>query len=140
MLKYNSEIQNQREMFNAKQYSVIAQANAKWRQDTTTINTSAANQANMEYAKQVNGLTNRALDQIWQRERDLMGFAFTGAESAMERSLRILLGEQDLEEIRIAIDAKEDANKTAFYSDLLFGTGNSIGDIFGKGGLLGAIV
>ena len=138
--KFNAQLQDQREMFNAKQYSVIAQANAKWRQDTTTINTSAANQANMEYAKQVNGLTNRALDQIWQRERDLMGFAFTGAESAMERSLRILLGEQDLEEIRIAIDAKEDANKTAFYSDLLFGTGNSIGDIFGKGGLLGAIV
>ena len=140
MAKYNSQLQDQREMFNAQQYSVIAQANAKWRQDTTTLNTAAANQANAEYAKNVNGLTVATLDQIWQRERDLMGFAFSGAESAMERSLKILLGEQGLEQIRMQIAANEDAAQTAFYSDLLFGTGNSIGDLFGKDGFLGVAI
>ena len=51
MTKYNSEIQNQREMFNAQQYAVIAQANAKWRQDSTTMNTAAANQSNFVMKK-----------------------------------------------------------------------------------------
>jgi hypothetical protein len=140
MAKYNSQLQDQREMFNAQQYSVIAQANAKWRQDTTTLNTAAANTANSEYAKNVNGLTVATLDQIWQRERDLMGFAFTGAESAMERSLKVLLGEKGLESMRMQIAANEDQAKTAFYSDFLFGTGNSVGDMFGKDGFFGSVI
>ena len=42
--KFNSELQSAREQFNASMYAQIAQANAKWRQDTETINTAAANE------------------------------------------------------------------------------------------------
>jgi len=134
MTKYNSEIQNQREMFNAQQYAVIAQANAKWRQDSTTMNTAAANQSNFEYAKQVNGLSNKVLDQIWQRERDLMQFAVAQSESALERSTRLLLGDKSLEGVREQADAAEGAAKTGFFARMLFG--NKGLNIFGDDGFL----
>ena len=121
MLKYNSEIQNQREMFNAQQYAVIAQANAKWRQDTQTLNTAAANQSNFEYARQVNALTNKAIDQIWQRERDIMGFTFTASESALDRTLKMLLGDKSLEAARIDADKTEGAAKANLFARAFFG-------------------
>ena len=121
MLKYNSEIQNQREMFNAQQYLVIAQANAKWRQDTQTLNTAAANQSNFEYARQINALTNKAIDQIWQRERDIMGFTFTASESALDRTLKMLLGDKSLEAARIDADATEGASKANLFARAFFG-------------------
>ena len=132
--KFNSELQNQREIFNSQMYAQIAQANAKWRQDTTTINNAAVNSSNFQFAKDVNGLTNKAIDEIWQRERDLMSFAFTSSESAMERTTRLLLGDKSLEGIRIQADAQEGVAKTSFFARLLFG--NKGLNIFGEGGLL----
>jgi len=87
--RFNAEVDNQRDQFNAKNSLIIAQSNAQWRQNASTLNTAAANEANMEYAKNVNGLTSTALDQMWQRERDLMSFAFNGAEKAADRAVTI---------------------------------------------------
>ena len=128
MAKYNSEIQNQRELFNAQQYSVIAQANAKWRQDATTMNTAAANQSNFEYAKQVNGLSNKVLDQIWQRERDLMSFGFQGEQAGLDRALSIILGDKTLEAARMEADATSGASKANLFARMIFGAfGKSLG-------------
>lgn len=125
--KFNSELQNQREIFNAQMYAQIAQANAKWRQDTTTINTAAANQSNFEFAKNVNGLTNKAIDQIWQRERDLMSYAFTMSESAKDRTLNILLGDKKLEQVRMELEkADDDAWTEAIFTNA--------GNLLGLGG------
>ena len=121
--KFNSELQNQREIFNAQMYAQIAQANAKWRQDTTTINTAAANQSNFQFAKDVNGLTNKAIDQIWQRERDLMSFAMQSSESAMDRSLQIIMGDKELQMVREKLDAEESAARGSLFTRFLFGSG-----------------
>jgi len=121
--KFNSELQNQREVFNAQMYAQIAQANAKWRQDTTTINTASANQSNFEFAKNVNGLTNKAIDQIWQRERDLMSFAMQSSESAMDRSLQIIMGDKELQMVREKLDAEESAARGSLFTRFLFGSG-----------------
>ena len=120
MAQFNSEIQSQREQFNAKAYAVVAQANAKWRQDSTTMNTAAANQSNFEYAKQVNGLTNKVLDQIWQRERDLMSFSFQGEQSGFDRALSIILGDKSLEASRLAADAEAGAAKSNLLARMIF--------------------
>ena len=112
-------------MFNAQQFSVVAQANAKWRQDLVTMNTAAANQSNFEYAKQVNALTNKSLDQIWQRERDLMSFSMAESESALDRSLRLLLADKDLSAVREQLDAEDQAAKAGLAFRFLFGMGNS---------------
>jgi len=140
LLKFNSEIQNQRELFNAQQRAVIAQANAQWRQDTTTANTAAANQSNFEYAKQVNGLTNKVIDQVWQRERDLMSFSMAESESALDRALKLILADKDLQAAREAIDAQEARDRGSFFARFLFGSSLSgfkglfnLGNIFGAG-------
>ncbi len=133
--KFNAEIQNQRDFFNANNSLVVAQANAKWRQDTTTVNTATQNQANFEFSKQINGLSNKAIDQIWQRERDLMQFAVAQSESALERSTRLLLGDKQLEGIRQQLDTAEAAARTSFFGRMLFGSAGLA--LFGGTGLIG---
>lgn len=102
--QFNKSIEAQREQFNAQNDLVIAQANAQWRQNIATTNTAAQNEANMEFAKTANNLTQRALDQIWQKERDLMSFAFAASESLEERNLQLLLANK-------SIDASKDSAK-----------------------------
>ena len=75
----------------------------------------------MQYTKEVNNLTNKNLDQIWQRERDLMGFAFTASENAADRTMRLVLGDMGLEKLRTELAAVEEGNKQRFLTDLLFG-------------------
>ena len=47
------------------------------------------------------------LDEIWQRERDIMDYSFTQSENAADRALSILLGDKKLEAIREQLDAEE---------------------------------
>jgi len=108
LLEFNAGLQNQREMFNAQNYLVVAQANAQWRQNLATINTAAANESNMDYAQTVNGLTLKTLDEIWQRERDLMDYSFTSSENAADRALSILLGDKQLSAVQQQLDSQED--------------------------------
>ena len=129
VLEFNAALQNQREMFNAQNYLAVAQANAQWRQNINTANTEAQNVANLTYAKEVNGLTQKALDDYWQKERDIMSYAFAQSEGAADRALRILLGEMDLEALRTKLDFAEDNNKAEFWSDLIFGD-MSFSDVF----------
>jgi len=93
LTKFQEELNNQRDMFNARNELVIAQANAQWRQQLTTINTAAQNEANRQDALQANALTQKGLDEIWQRERDLMSYAFASAENAETRRVELLKAE-----------------------------------------------
>ena len=118
--KFNSEMQNQRDQFNATNTLVVAQANAQWRQNISTLNTSAENEANMANAKFENGLTENAINQIWQRERDMMAYAFTAGESLAERNLKIVVADKDLANTRTQLDSQEDAAKSEFMYRFLF--------------------
>ena len=62
------------------------------------------------------------LDEIWQRERDIMSFAFTSDQSAMDRALQIILGDKELEVAREKLSAAEDAADTELAMRFLFGT------------------
>jgi len=108
-------------MFNAQNYLVVAQANAQWRQSINTANTASQNVANLTYAKEVNGLTQKGLDDYWQKERDIMSYIFAQSENSAERAIKILLGEQDLTGIREQLDQKDNASKAAWWSRAFFG-------------------
>jgi len=95
---FNAQVENQRNQFNAQNALVIAQANAQWRQNTQTINTAAQNEANMQAAQTANAFTQSTLDQIWQRERDIMDYAFKGSESSKTRSLDLVLADKKYSE------------------------------------------
>ena len=115
MAQFNQQIRNQREQFNAQNSLVIAQANAQWRQNVTTINTAAQNEANMQYAKDVNGLTSKTLDEIYQRERDIMSMAWKSSESNADRANAILLSQMAADERKEALEAQQ---KAAFWAAL----------------------
>jgi len=91
LVELNAQIRNQREQFNAQNQLIIAQANAQWRQNVTTANNAVVNEANRADALQANGLTQKGLDEIWQKERDLMSFAFLSAESAADRNNQLVM-------------------------------------------------
>lgn len=111
--KFNAELSAQREQFNATNSLVIAQANAQWRQNTTTLNTAAQNDANRDAAASSNALTTKALDEIWQKERDAMAYAFTSTESTKDRALEIMLGDK---RDKLISEQASDAEKTAMTS------------------------
>lgn len=111
--EFNSEIQQQRDLFNAQNGLVIAQANAQWRQNIATINTATQNQSNMDFAKTMNAFTSTNLDAYWQRERDIMSFAFTSAENAADRMASVLLEKMSAESKQAYADAAGQGTLTA---------------------------
>jgi hypothetical protein len=121
MSRFNEEVKQQRDLFNAQNNLVVAQANAQWRQNIATLNTAAQNQSNMEFARTVNALTSTNLDQVWQRERDVMSYAFTQSETAKDRALNILLADKDLDAYREKMAADEENAKYTVGAKLLFG-------------------
>lgn len=135
--KFMATLREQREQFISNNMLIVAQANAKWRQDTATMDTAAQNEANMEAARTANALTTAQLDKIWQRERDLMSFAFTASESGLDRELQILMADRQEDLAKWQQRKQEDNAKsyvlTKLASDVLFGSGD------GDGGLLGGL-
>jgi len=118
MSQFNANVKNQRDQFNATNALVVAQANAQWRQSVATTEFAAEHEANLENAKTANTLTQNALDQIYQRERDLMSFAWKSSESSMDRTLSVLLADKDLESVRMSLDAADEAGKGAIAYDM----------------------
>ena len=125
LLEFNASMQNQREMFNAQNYLAVAQANAQWRQNLATINTAAANESNMVYTQAVNGLTMTSLDEIWQRERDILSMAFQISENNANRANEIVLQ-------KLAADASTDAAKLQADIEASAGAGDFVKEVFLK--------
>ena len=93
MEQFQETMQNMREQFDAQNQLIIAQAATQWRQQLTTVNNAEQNEANRQDAMQANGYTTKAMDEIWQKERDLMHYAFAAAETAAERYQRLIEAE-----------------------------------------------
>jgi len=89
--QFNSEMQQQRDLFNAQNGLVVAQSNAQWRQNIATMNTAALNESYAEFARTINGLTELNMSQIWQRERDIMTYAFQTANNNADRATSIAI-------------------------------------------------
>lgn len=92
--QFNAQMQAQRDQFNAQNSLIIAQANAQWRQTVATTNTAAQHEANMQNASLATGMTSLAMDAYWQRERDLMTFAYQASENSLDRQVQLMLGDQ----------------------------------------------
>ena len=120
MRQFNSEIQQQRDLFNAQNGLVIAQSNAQWRQNIATLNTAAQNQSNAEFAKTLNAMTTLNLDQVWQRERDVMAYTFTAFESDKDRALELMLADKREDLAKMAEKSAETAAAAEFFLKLAF--------------------
>jgi len=119
--QFNAAQRAAREQFNAQNSLIIAQANTKWRQDVATIDTAAQNAANMEDARTANAFTSKTLDELWQRERDLMDYAFKASENMQSRALELVLADKQSAEMNKARKAEEQAALGSIFTQLLFG-------------------
>ena len=108
--KFNAQMESARSQFNAANSLVIAQANAQWRQNATTLDTSAQNAANAATALNMNSMTSQAMDELWQKERDILSYVFTSSESEKDRAVELMLGNKQLD---AAAKAASDAEKGA---------------------------
>ena len=88
--KFNAQMKNQRTEFNSKNALIVSQANAQWRQNIATLDQAAQNDSNMLLAKSQNAFTQSTVDQIWQRERDIMSMAWKSSESESDRIVSII--------------------------------------------------
>jgi len=111
--KFNTEQVNARDQFNTTNSMIIAQANAVWRQSLSTTNMAAQNDANMQDAKIANGFTASVVDQIWQRERDLMSFAWKSSESYQDRLNNILTAQMGVDASASAAATQASASKSS---------------------------
>ena len=119
--RFNAQLEAAREQFNANSSLVIAQANAQWRQNIATLNTAAQNEANLENARTMNTLTAKALDQVWQKERDTLAYAFTAIESEKDRAVELLMADKREDLVKYEVGQAEKAAKTEAIVRLLFG-------------------
>jgi hypothetical protein len=123
--KFNATMRAQTDQFNTQNSLVVSQANAAWRQNIATTDTAAQNMANLDYTKNVNAVTGASLDQIWQRERDLMDFAFTSSESGLDRANAIAMAKLSDDNRTEALKLQEkmagDRASSAFFGNILTG-------------------
>jgi hypothetical protein len=89
--KFNSDQENARDQFNATNHLVVAQANAQWAQSVTTAENAANNQANRDAALVANNLTMTAYNNMVQRERDVLAWAWQSGENAAQRDANIAI-------------------------------------------------
>ena len=119
--QFNANVQNNRDRFNAANKIAIAQANALWRQNAETINTANDNAAAAELAKEANALTNKAVDELWQRERDFMDYVFTSTEDAKERALELILADKKYDEYGLVRDDQQQKDMWSIVTQIVLG-------------------
>lgn len=106
LAQFNTQQKNARDQFNATNHLVIAQANAAWAQATTTADNAAQNQANRDAALFANNLTMTAYNNIVQRDRDVLAWAWQSGENAAQRDANILIAKIQEESARYVADVR----------------------------------
>ena len=89
MKEFNAENKLAREKFNADAYRIIKQANATFKQQVTTDETAALNAAYETEAKAANQLSETAYNNLIMEAKDMMYYAFTSSEGALDRINKI---------------------------------------------------
>jgi hypothetical protein len=92
--QFNTALRDQREQFNAQNRLIIDQSNVQWRRQIATTDNANINEANRINAQAATGLTSAAYNNLWQKERDLMAFAFTASENDKQRAHDIVLAKK----------------------------------------------
>ena len=117
--EFNATLRQQREQFNTQNALIISQANAQWRQTIATAETAAQNVSNLEYTKNVNAITGAQLDQLWQRERDIMDYAFRSSESELDRAAAIMMEKIKISASKDAAELQQKAEGQASFGSFL---------------------
>ena len=118
--RFNAELNNQRDQFNAQNQLVIAQSNAQWRRQIATADTASVNRANELNANAILDISKQAYSNLWNFYGDTMEWAWTSAESQLDRYSAMSIAELDAS---TALSTSSAAGKSA--------AGSAIGGLIG---------
>lgn len=85
MNQFNSSMRDAREKFNANMAFAIDQSNVQWRRQINTAETALQNETNRINVQNQLNITQTALNQLWQKYRDVSSWNFTKGESNLQR-------------------------------------------------------
>ena len=130
--RFNAELNNQRDQFNAQNQLVIGQSNAQWRRQIATADTAAVNRANELNANSLLGISKEAYDNLWTYYADTMEWAWTSAESELDRINKLATANIQADSLKEARQMEADAKAAS-------GLGGMVGTILtaGKDSLIG---
>ena len=107
--QFNSTLENQRDQFNAQNSLIVEQANTQWFQTIATTNNAAINQANRDATMVANNLTTTAYNNLLQKERDLISYAVSTANSNADRNTQLVIAKLQSEDAKNAANATKSA-------------------------------
>ena len=117
--RFNAEMNNQRDQFNAQNQIVIAQSNAQWRRQIATADTAAVNRANELNAQAVLDISKTAYDNLWQYYADTMEWAWTSAESELDRVNEMAMAQLAADSNTDLLKFKESAATSSGFATLI---------------------
>ena len=118
--QFNVAQDNAFRQFMINQNLAVAQANAQWRQQIATTNQAAQNEAAFYAAKEMNALSQAALDEIWQKERDEIDYVYNAFQNDKDRANAIILqklaadAELDAAQLQAEIGATQELSKAVY--------------------------
>ncbi len=107
--QFNTQLENQRDQFNSQNSLIVEQANTQWFQTIATANNAGINQANRDAAMAANNLTGTAYNNMLQRERDLLSYAVSTANSNADRNTQLVIAKLQSEDAKNAANATKSA-------------------------------
>jgi hypothetical protein len=107
--QFNASVQNQRDQFNAESRRIIDQSNAEWRRNIATANTAATNRANEVNANAALELTTTEYNNLWQKHRDDIEYAWKTGENVLDRenqlAMQVLQKQATIEAAEFQVEA-----------------------------------
>ena len=134
MAKFNTSLENQREMFYTQFQKDVDESVAKWRQTVELSNNAALNNAAATDVKNIVGLTTEQLNQMWDRTDALLDYSFKESENQKDRRTQIQMA-------KINYDAKIQSARAQRRGILGSIAGKLLGSVLGPvGGAIGDVV
>ena len=87
--KFNANIQNSRDQWNAANIQAIEQSNIAWRRTANTADTAALNAANTQNVQNAYNMSSIELSQMWQQQRDDATFRHNSKENYNNRVVQL---------------------------------------------------
>ena len=89
MAQFNATMETQRDQFNKTMDAKIDSASVNWRRGMNSQNTAGINAVNQANTQQAFNLSNQALSNLWQEQRDLAHWMFQADEKEKDRRAQI---------------------------------------------------
>jgi len=115
--RFYDQMDNENQKFMAENKLLVAESNAQWRRQVATANTAAQNAANAQNVAQRFQISQQAMAELWQEQRDIFDWANQISENERDRAFALTVHAIDRQEFLKDVD-------TQTRNNLLQGVGN----------------